>query len=219
MEKLDTQAFKEIIALICSKMEKEKQMLTKLDGVFGDGDLGITMGKSFSAAKEVTETTEELDIGKLSVSIGAAIAKSAPSTMGTLIASGFLSGGKSVINKNSLYLKDLSVFFNSFTQGVANRGKASVGEKTLIDVLHPFSSFLSYATEQGFSLEQAFENSKKIIKDSVASTRDMIAKHGRIAYFREKAIGTEDPGAVAASIIIEGFIEYILGEDSSHEKI
>ncbi|MFA7539809.1 MAG: dihydroxyacetone kinase subunit L [Sphaerochaetaceae bacterium] len=210
METLDTQDFKAIIGIITNKMNCEKQKLTQLDGIFGDGDLGLTMEKGFMAAKEALATDDEPDIGKLCMKIGAAIAKSAPSTMGTLIASGFLSGGKAVVGKNTLCLEGLTSFFNSFTQGVANRGKASVGEKTLIDVLAPFTSFLADALAKELSLEQTFNLSRQVIEDSVDSTRNMVAKHGRIAYHREKAIGTEDPGAVAVAIMLKGFTEYIV---------
>ena len=93
MESLGIGDITSIMAGIAGIMMDKKDELTRLDGAMGDGDLGLTMEKAFLAAREEAEISEETDAGKLLMKIGMTMARTAPSTMGTLVATGFMSGG------------------------------------------------------------------------------------------------------------------------------
>lgn len=211
MEALTTADLKAILARIADIMAARKEELIRLDGAVGDGDLGLTMEKGFAAAREEAAKLEEPDIGKLSMKAGAAIARAAPSTMGTLVATGFMSGGKAVSGKQALGLPEIAAFFEAFTAGIMQRGKAKPGEKTLLDVLHPASEALRQAAGEGASLEEGFRRLRQAAAEGLAASRDMVAQHGRVAYYQEQSRGKEDPGAVAASYILAGFCEHLLG--------
>ena len=74
--------------------------------------------------------------------IGMTIARAAPSTMGTLVATGFMSGGKAVMGTAALGGTEMAAFFEAFTAGIMQRGKSKPGEKTIVDVLLPASQAL-----------------------------------------------------------------------------
>ena len=209
MEALTTADLKAIVSRIADIMAAKKEELIRLDGAVGDGDLGLTMEKAFAAAREVS--SEEPDIGKLALKVGAAIARAAPSTMGTLVATGFMSGGKAVSGRQTLDLPGMAAFFEAFTAGIMQRGKAKPGEKTLLDVLHPAAEALKKAAAEGAGLEEGFRRLRQAAAEGLAASRGMVAQHGRVAYYQEQSRGKEDPGAVAASYILSGFCEHLLG--------
>jgi len=209
MEALTAADLKAIVSRIADIMTAKKEELIRLDGAVGDGDLGLTMEKAFAAAREVS--SEEPDFGKLSAKLGAAIARAAPSTMGTLVATGFMSGGKAVSGRRALDLPGMAAFFEAFTAGIMQRGKAKPGEKTLLDVLHPAAQALKQAAAEGASIEEGFRRLRQAAAQGLAASRDMVAQHGRVAYYQEQSRGKEDPGSVAAFLILSGFCDHFSG--------
>ncbi len=187
-------------------MNENKDFLIELDSMMGDGDLGLTMSKAFSAAWEEIGETEETDLGKLLSKTGMVMAKAAPSTMGTLMGTGFIRGGKAVAGKSELTTKDVADFFQAFVQGIMDRGKAKPGEKTIIDSLKPAAEALA-ASDQS-DPRDALSEALKAAEEGLEATKDMVAQHGRIAYYKDKAKGEQDPGATVAVLVIKGFITY-----------
>jgi dihydroxyacetone kinase-like protein len=196
-------------------MTEKKDDLVRLDGAVGDGDLGLTMEKAFTTAREEAGVSGEADTGKLLLKIGMSIARAAPSTMGTLVATGFMAGGKAVTGKTSLGLKEMTAFFDAFVSGIMARGKSKPGEKTIVDVIHPAAEALRAAAAAGADLAEAFRRCSAAAADGLARSRDMIAQHGRVAYYQEQSRGKEDPGAVAGNYIVQDFCSYIAGPAGS----
>ena len=181
-----------------------KDFLVELDGRMGDGDLGLTMSKAFTAACDELLDTAETDIGKIFMKAGMQMAKAAPSTMGTLMGTGFMRGGKAVAGKGELTTADLADFFQAFVAGIMERGKARPGEKTVIDSLKPAADTLARLSAEDHT--QALSAALSAAEKGLESTKNMIAQHGRIAYYKEQSKGQEDPGATAGVILIKGFI-------------
>jgi phosphoenolpyruvate---glycerone phosphotransferase subunit DhaL len=200
-----------IISRIAGIMTEKKEELIRLDGAMGDGDLGLTMERGFSAAREEAEKLEETDLGKLLMKVGMTIARIAPSTMGTLVGTGFMSGGKAVSGKTALGAAEMAAFFDAFAIGVMARGKSKPGEKTIVDVLQPASKALTEAVAAGASLPDAFSRLREGAAQGLAASKEMIAQHGRVAYYQEQSKGREDPGAVACAYIIQGFCDHVSG--------
>ena len=181
-----------------------KDFLVELDGRMGDGDLGLTMSKAFTAACDELLDTAETDIGKIFMKAGMQMAKAAPSTMGTLMGTGFMRGGKAVAGKGELTTADLADFFQAFVAGIMERGKARPGEKTVIDSLKPAADTLAQLSAEDHT--RALSAALSAAEKGLESTKNMIAQHGRIAYYKEQSKGQEDPGATAGVILIKGFI-------------
>jgi len=190
-------------------MDGHRDELIRLDGQVGDGDLGLTMSKGFKVASEETMSSSEGDIGKLLMRAGMAMAKSAPSTMGTLVATGFISGGKAVSGGTELDAAAFASFLSSFVEGVMQRGKSKPGEKTLLDVLYPAAEALKEAVSSGATLSDALSACRRAAEAGYEESKQLIAQHGRAAYYREQSIGKEDPGAAAALYFVQGLHEFI----------
>ena len=96
MQELRVEDIKSIILRIKTIIDLHQDFLMQLDSVMGDGDLGFTMTKGFAAASQEARESEENFPGKMLIRIGMVIAKTSPSTMGTLVATGFMKGGKAL---------------------------------------------------------------------------------------------------------------------------
>jgi dihydroxyacetone kinase-like protein len=181
-----------------------RDYLVELDAKMGDGDLGLTMSKGFTAVYDELRDTAETDIGKILMKAGMLMANAAPSTMGTIMGTGFMRGGKAISGKDEISTADLAEFFQAFVTGIMERGKAKPGEKTVIDSLKPAADTL--VEFKGKDIVKALQEALLSSEKGLESTKNMIAQHGRIAYYKEQSMGQEDPGATAGVILMKGFV-------------
>lgn len=190
----------------CEKiMVANRDKLIELDSVVGDGDLGLTMSDGFSAAYAAIKTSAEQDIGKTLYVAGKAMSTAVPSTMGTLMASGLMQAGKELKGKVTLNDEDFSQIFQAFFDGVKNRGKAEVGEKTFLDGLFPAIEALRQALGADKTLQEAGAEAVFAAQKGYEATLGMIAIHGRAATRGEASRTLLDPGAAVAVLLMTAF--------------
>ena len=193
---MNAEKLKRLLSSWAALMAEKKDWLIELDSVVGDSDLGLTMSDGFAAASEAAASSDLTDVGKLAYQAGKAMATAVPSTMGTLMASGLMNAGKVLKGQEEA---DDAAFFQAYLEGVQNRGKAQLGEKTFLDGLAPAVE----ALKEGKTPEEtagiawtAFEN-----------TKGMLAKHGRMAIRGEASRDLLDPGAAVAALLMKGYAE------------
>jgi len=208
-ENLNTDDIKAIFFRLQTVMADNRDYLIDLDNEMGDGDLGLTMVKAFNAAAIESKRSEEQLPGKLLMRLGMVMAKAAPSTMGTLLATGFMRGGKAIANEQSIDVSGLAVFYEAFNQGIMERGETQPGNKTIVDSIHPASEALKQASRDGVDLHGALSAACEAAEKGLEDSTQMKAQHGRAAYYREKSIGIQDPGATVGMLIIRTFKEYV----------
>ena len=209
MNKLNSSDLEGLFAKIKDIMVENKENLFKLDSAIGDGDLGITMSNGFSKVYEMILVPKEEDIGRVFIKVGMTLADTVPSTLGTLMATGFMRAGKIIKGKTEVDLFDSVLMASAFVEGIRERGKAKPGEKTIIDSLYPAFQALKLASKEGRDLKDGFKEAYKAAKDGVEATKEMLPKHGRVVWYGEKSIGKKDPGAVAGMLLIKAFYEYL----------
>lgn len=209
MNGLTSQDIKAVFTLLSSTMTANRDRLTELDSIIGDGDLGITMCRGFGEASKTLAEIDDTDPGKLLMKAGMVFAKTAPSTMGTLVATGIMRGGKAVAGSMTLFLDDIALFFDAFTNGIMERGKAKPGEKTILDALVPAVEALKRADAEGRHLTQGLADAYEAAMEGAERAKAMHAVHGRPAYYGDESIGKEDPGAFVGVLLIGAFVEYV----------
>ena len=212
MNKLNSSDLEGLFAKIKDIMVENKENLFKLDSAIGDGDLGITMSTGFSKVYEIISASEEEDIGDIGrvfIKVGMTLAETVPSTLGTLMATGFMRAGKTVKGKTEVDLSDSVLMASAFVEGIMERGKTEPKEKTIIDSLYPAFQALKLASEDGRNLKEGFKKAYEAAKDGVEATKEMLPKHGRAVWYGGKSIGKKDPGAVAGMLLIKAFYEYL----------
>lgn len=215
METLNAHDLVEIFALLKAAAEKNKDYYIELDSAMGDGDLGLTMAASFSAAYEAVRDGSEADVGMLCAKAGMAMAKAAPSTMGTLMATGFMKGGKAVKGAASMDARVSAAFWKAFVEGVMERGKSKPGEKTIIDAIYPAALSFEMAAAGAKTLASAYAAAKDAALKGLEATKDMVAQHGRAAYYQEKSKTKQDPGATVGCMLVSVFADYAAGSGAA----
>lgn len=205
---LQTRDLVELFAHLRAVMEAKKEFLIELDGKVGDSDLGLTMSKGFAAAADAVAGSTE-PVGKLLVRAGMAIAKAAPSTMGTLVATGFMRGGKALEGASGIGTPEMRSFWEAFLNGILERGKAKPGDKTVVDALVPAVEALGKAAASGESLPAALAEAAAAAAAGVEATKDMVAQHGKAACFQEKTRGLPDAGATVGFVIVDAVREFV----------
>jgi dihydroxyacetone kinase-like protein len=207
METLGIKDIQSIILQIKNIVYANQDKLMELDSVMGDGDLGFTMTKAFGAALEEAEKSEERIPGKLLTRLGMVIAKTSPSTMGTLVATGFMKGGKSIDSFEAIGSEELAVFFEAFVRSIMERGKSVPGNKTIIDTLFPAAEALRSSVNE--TLVKSIAAAKDASLKGLEASTKMKAQHGRAAYYQNDSIGKQDGGATVGTYIVEGFYRHI----------
>ena len=189
---------------------EQRDALIALDGKVGDSDLGITMSRALAAAADaVAGSAAAMPIAKLMRTAGAAMAKAAPSTMGTLTATGFLRGGQALEPASELGVRELAAFWRAFRNGVAERGKAKLGDKTLLDVLDPIAVSLEAAAGTGSALPAALEAATAAAEQALEDTKALVAQHGKAAAFQDKSKGLQDAGATVGVLIVTTMRDFV----------
>ena len=190
------------ISSIAKEMTDNRDYLVELDQRNGDGDLGISMSEGFNALVEVLNKTEETDLGKVFRDLSKTFNESAPSSLGTILSFGLMGIAKELKGKTEVSRQEFSVALEKGLDNILDKTGSKVGEKTIIDSLSPgIESLLSSGSEED---KTAFQNAYEASKAGAEETKEMMAVHGRAAYYGEKSLGLVDGGAVVGTLIFKG---------------
>ena len=187
--------------------------LRNLDAVIGDGDMGVTVSIGSRAIVECLADPNEEDIGKLLMKCGMQLNKASPSTFGTLLASAFMEAGKAILGRKEIEIKDLLLVGKGAIEGIKKRGKAEIGDKTMLDSLVPaIETFQRTLDNNGADYRAAIEAGVKASKAGAEATIEMKAKYSRASYRQDGGVGVQDAGATAMYRLIEAFGKNLLAQ-------
>nr|WP_106779213.1 dihydroxyacetone kinase subunit L [Lysinibacillus timonensis] len=203
---MNIQHFDQLIEIGLQTAKENEELLCNFDSQNGDGDLGITFSKVMKSLQQTYQTFDGQDVGKFLYHAGMDISENAASTMGTLLASGFMQAGKSLKGKEKLEKEDFVVFYVSLIEGIQKRGKAAIGDKTILDTLKPIADSLKETSD--LDLKDAFEKAVEVAEKAVEKTKQLEAKHGRAARYENKSLGLVDSGSVVAKLLTQIFYQF-----------
>jgi dihydroxyacetone kinase-like protein len=206
---LDSADLCRLLSQVAAALGAHSDEIRELDAKVGDGDLGITVDLIGKALVAFAGSTNETDVGNLLLQCGMAINRANPSTFATILASGFMGAGKSVVGKTSVGLSDWGAMGQSGVQSIQGRGKASVGDKTLLDSLVPAVGALEAEARKGSGERAAVRAALQAAEKGMRATTDMVAKCGRARAFQERSVGVQDGGATAMFYMIKAFAEFV----------
>ena len=195
---ITTDSIKTAATKIAQLMEESADELNAADGLLGDGDLGITMVRGFREIIEVRDSLPD-DVGMALFQCAKAFTKSSGSSYGTLLATGLMSVAKKKKGQQEIQVEEISALLNDALDEMKQRGKAELGDKTVLDVIA--------ASSQAAKDQSDGSSVLKAINDAVTSTIDEFrsrqSKIGRARIFSEKSIGLDDPGMLAFKKMLE----------------
>jgi len=182
-----------------------QDVLTEADRAIGDGDHGVGMARGFRAVQEELASSTASDLGGMLRSIGTKLMMSIGGAAGAIYGTFFRSGGR---NLSGIQTLDSGSFYRMLADGMAGvqeRGKAQVGDKTVIDVLAPATE--KAAEMQDARLGEALEAVAEAASEGMESTKNLVATLGRAKTLGERSLGHPDPGAVSMYLILKSMSE------------
>jgi dihydroxyacetone kinase-like protein len=187
---------------LCGKsFQEHKDELTALDAAIGDADHGANMARGFNAVQGKLASLKGQDIGAIFKSVAMTLISTVGGASGPLYGTFFLQAAASVAGKTHLNQPDLFATFQAGLQGLMNRGKAVVGDKTMVDALAPAVAALQ--PQEGVNIPKALDRAVAAAKQGAESTVPLVAKKGRASYLGERSVGHKDPGAVSTILLLE----------------
>ena len=189
---------------------ENKEYLTALDSAIGDADHGINMDRGFGAVMAKLPAVATSDIGTILKTVGMTLVSTVGGAGGPLYGTFFMRAGAALANKTELTAQDLLTALEAGLDGVQQRGKATTGEKTMVDALTPARDAMQAALQNGNDVGEALRAATAAAEAGMKATIPMLATKGRASYLGERSIGHQDPGATSSYLLLKTMTE-ILG--------
>jgi dihydroxyacetone kinase-like protein len=192
-------------------VQENKDYLSEVDGLIGDGDHGMNMNKGFSlfadeiAGRDVS-FTEGLD------GLGSLLFEKIGGSMGPIYGSIFMEMSGAGSGKEILEPADLAAMFRAGLDALYGIVEARTGDKTLVDALAPACDALEGAAKRGADLKTALEEMKAAAVKGWESTKELAARFGRSSRLGERSRGVYDAGATSCKIILEAMADSIIAQ-------
>ena len=183
-----------------------------LDQNIGDGDHIFNIQRGLKLVVELEEKIKDLPLGKALNMIAMKVLSGIGGSSGALFGTFFMSMAKSPdLDKNIDFNKACEMVIGGI-QAMRERGKAEVGEKTMMDVLIPVSEKLSELKDKNGEMKTGLNEKIKIAEDRMLKTKEMLATKGRASFLGERARGHIDPGARSSQLIIDTICKSVINQ-------
>ena len=184
---------------LAEHLESSAEELNGLDAQLGDGDLGVTMVRG---SRQLLEIREELpdDWGMALLKCAQAFTKTSGSSYGTILATGLMAMAKQKKGQAKMDSSEWAGLLKVALEAMQHRGKAKLGQKTVLDPLSAAQKKLESDPETG--LLDLIE----VVQQTIDEFRDKPCQIGRARIFQDKSIGLDDPGMVAFKRLLEGIV-------------
>ena len=207
---INTKEFIQILNKVCDDIETNKDYFSELDRAIGDGDHGVTMSIGWNAIKsKLISLSANLSFDKICMQIATSFLSAVGASAGPLYATALIKGGAAIKDKMEINAKELSLFFTAAAKGIQERGKAELGDKTMLDVWMPSAKKIEEAVTHSDDIISVMEITSTESTLAMNATKDMQSKKGRSSKLGERSIGFIDPGAASSQMIIKSFYETI----------
>ncbi|CDQ38879.1 MULTISPECIES: dihydroxyacetone kinase subunit DhaL [Virgibacillus] len=189
------------------KMQAKKDELTTLDQPIGDGDHGINMARGFQEVVNKLNDTEYNEVSAVLKDVAMTLMSKVGGASGPLYGTAFLKISTAVKGAGTVERDLFAKALTEAVNGIKQRGKATEGEKTMIDMWSPISEAFQQASD--FRPEDMMEAAQAALE----SVKELEATKGRAAYFKEKSVGHLDPGAVSTFYLFEALADVWKGDN------
>jgi dihydroxyacetone kinase-like protein len=198
----DTQATLDVIREMAAAMEENRRQLTKLDSEIGDGDHGNNMNRGFQAALERLENADPATPADVLKAVSMALISKVGGAAGPLYGTAFLRASTALGDKEEVSAEDAAEALEAALGGIKQRGKAEVGDKTIVDALQPAVEAAREAADGG-SVAGVLRAAAGAAEEGAEATVPIRARRGRASYLGARAEGHQDPGATSTYMLLD----------------
>jgi len=207
---LTNKEFIKILYVICDDIEKYKDYFSELDRATGDGDHGVTMSIGWTAVREKLDTlSDDLTFDKICMQVASSFLSAVGASAGPLYATALMRGGAKLKDLQSANTSQIADFFEAAANGIKERGKAELGDKTMLDVWMPSAETIKKASIDEENIIEILQQGALKANQAMESTKEMLSKKGRSSKLGERSKGHIDPGAASSAMIINTFFEAV----------
>ncbi len=186
-----------------SVIAENRQYLIDLDAAIGDADHGENMNRGFQAVIKKMAELADKDIGTILKTVGMTLLSTVGGAAGPLYGTIFMQMAVKSAGKMSLELPDWYDMLDAALAGVILRGKAALGDKTMVDALTPAVVVLKDAIQADKSSTEALSLSAAAAEKGMVDTIPLVARKGRASYLGERSAGHQDPGATSLYLLLK----------------
>lgn len=197
------------LAAIKALLDNHAEEVAELDQAIGDGDHLINLQRGLDALTKQADALDTMDLSAAFTKIGMSLMSTMGGASGSLFGSMFVSMGKAAKDK-PVDLTNMAIIFSAGVESVKARGKADLGEKTMLDTLIPAMNSLNDNVTRGVSLEDALADMQQAAENGMLSTKEMLATKGRASFLGERARGHIDAGARTSQLILAAIASVVL---------
>lgn len=193
------------IELAAAEIAEQRDYLVDLDRAIGDGDHGENMDRGFKAAVEALGQAQPASVAEVLKTVAKTLMSTVGGAAGPLYGTAFLRASKAA-GDGDLDGAGVAAVIAGALDGIQARGKATTGEKTMVDAWTPALEAARAAAESGSDPAAVLEAAATAAEAGAAATEPMRATKGRASYLGERSIGHLDPGAVSTSLILRAAV-------------
>jgi phosphoenolpyruvate---glycerone phosphotransferase subunit DhaL len=197
-----TQATLDVVREMAAAMEEHRRYLTKLDSEIGDGDHGNNMHRGFQAALERLEGADPSSPADALKAVSMALVSKVGGAAGPLYGTAFLRASTALQDKDEVSPEDAAEALEAALGGIKQRGKAEVGDKTIVDALQPAVQAAKEAAPNA-SAAEVMRAAAEAAREGAESTVPLTARKGRASYLGARAEGHQDPGATSTYFLLD----------------
>jgi len=197
-----TQDTLNVVREMAVAMEQNRRLLTKLDSEIGDGDHGTNMHRGFQAAIERLDGADPATPADALKAVSMALISKVGGAAGPLYGTAFLRASTALQGKDEVSAEDAAEAIEAALGGIKQRGKAEVGDKTIVDALEPAAEAAKDAAGGG-SVAGVLRAAAEAAQEGAESTVPLTARRGRASYLGARAAGHEDPGARSTYLLLD----------------
>ena len=193
------------IELAAADVAEQRDYLVDLDRAIGDGDHGENMDRGFKAAVEALGQAQPASVAEVLKTVAKTLMSTVGGAAGPLYGTAFLRASKAA-GDGELDGAGVAAVIAGALDGIQARGKATTGEKTMVDAWTPALEAARAAAESGGDPAAVLEAAATAAEAGAAATEPMRATKGRASYLGERSIGHLDPGTVSTSLILRAAV-------------
>jgi len=187
--------------------KENRQYLTDLDAAIGDADHGINMDRGFRNAVAELEKNPPDDVTTALKTVAMALIRTVGGAAGPLYGTFFMRASTACAGKEELDAVDVVALFEAGLEGVLQRGKAELNDKTMVDAQTPAVDAMKRALDNGASLSEVLQQGTAAAEEGMKNTIPLQARKGRASYLGERSIGHQDPGATSSYLMYKSAAE------------
>lgn len=209
MSEFDRAAMVRFVETYAARIKERRDELTELDSAIGDADHGVNMDRGFTAVSAKLADLADADLGALAKAIGMTLISTVGGAAGPLYGTFFLRFAGAVDQQTETDAGGLGAALRAGLEGVVQRGKAQLDDKTMVDAMTPAVD--AYDAKVGDGIGAALAAAAEAAAEGRDRITPLIARKGRASYLGERSMHHQDPGATSTTILFESLRDAVAG--------